>query len=194
MKKFSLVLGLFLLACLAVWGCRTAPDVVRVKMDYTPTNAVLPPKSMPQTPIFIIVQDQRKNPDQLGENTEKPKVVPVKVEPSEITPFMENAFKREFKKAGLNVVDSQAAAGRILKISILNLWVDEKSTYQATAVTQAEVLDKSGQKLFGDGFRATASRWGSSYSDTEYRKAASDVVVELIKNMFSNDAFMKSLS
>ncbi len=107
---------------------------------------------------------------------------------------MADAFKKEFKKAGLNVAESESGAGRILKVTLLNLWVEEKSTYQSSLVAQVTVLGKSGEKLFGDNFKAMAERWGTSYDETEYRKVISDTVVELQKNLFNNEAFLKSLS
>lgn len=195
MRRFSLGIGMGLLISLAVFGCRTPPDLVRVKMDYTPTNVVPPPKSFPQTPIFIgPFEDKRRNMDQIGENTEKAKAVPVRAEPGEILPFLEEAFTKEFKKVGLNVVGSSAEARKILRVSVLNLWVEEKNTYQSSLVAQVTVLDKSGKKLFDESIRAMAQRWGTSYDESEYRKIISDTVVELLKNLFNNEAFMKSLA
>ncbi len=195
MRRFSLGIGVGLFICLALFACRTPPDLVRVKMDYTPTNVVPPPKSFPQTPIFIApFEDKRKNPDQVGENTEKAKAVPVRAEPGEILPFMENAFTKEFKKVGLNVVASSAEARKILRVAVLNLWVEEKNTYQSSLVAQVTVLDKSGKKFFDESMRAMAQRWGTSYDESEYRKIISDTVVELLKNMFENETFMKSLT
>lgn len=194
MKRFNLAIALFLLISFAVFGCRT-PEVVRVKMDYTPTNLVPPPKSLPQTPIFIgPFEDKRKIRDQIGENIEKPQVVPIKADPAEILAFMEKAFKKEFEKGGLNLVESGTKADRILHVSVLNLWVQEKDTYQASLVAKVAVLDKSGKEIFNDTFRATSQRWGSSYDEDEYRKVISDTVVELLKNIFNNAAFMKTLA
>lgn len=193
-RRFILGMGLVLLIGLVFFGCRSAPDLVRVKMDYTPTNIVTPPKSFPQDPIFIApVEDKRKEPDLIGQNSETAKTVPVKADPAEIRSFMAGALQKEFRKVGLNTVESEGAASRVLKVTLLNLWVEEKNTYQASLVAQVTVLDRSGKKLFDDNFRAMTQRWGSSYSETEYRKAASDTVVELLKNMFNNDAFLKSL-
>jgi len=194
-RRFSLGIGVGLWIALAVFGCRTPPDVVRVKMDYTPTNVVTPPKSFPRTLIFMPpIEDQRKDPDLIGQNSESPKAVPVKADPAAIRLFVADAFKKEFKKVGLNVVESEAEASRILKVTLLNLWVEEKSTYQSSLVAQVTVLDKSGKKLFDDSFKAMAQRWGTSYDESEYRKAISDTVVELLKNLFNNEAFLKGLS
>ncbi len=193
-RRFILGMGLVLLIGLVFFGCRSAPDLVRVKMDYTPTNIVTPPKSFPQDPIFIApVEDKRKEPDLIGQNSETAKTVPVKADPAEIRSFVAGALQKEFRKVGLNTVESESAASRVLKVTLLNLWVEEKNTYQASLVAQVTVLNKSGKKLFDENFRAMAQRWGSSFSETEYRKAASDTVVELLKNMFNNDTFLKSL-
>ena len=138
--------------------------MVRVKMDYTPTNLVLPPKSFPQTPIFIDpFEDKRKTRDQIGENIENPQTVPIKADPAEVLASLENAFKKEFKKVGLNIVESRNAAGRILHVSVLNLWVQEKNTYQSSLVAEVAVVDRSGKELFHETFRAVGQRWGLSY-------------------------------
>jgi hypothetical protein len=165
-----------------------------VRMDYTPTNMVEPPKDRPGSSIFISpVTDKRKNPDQIGENNENPKVVPAKASPQEVLASVETAFKKEFTRAGLNVVDSKQTAQRIVEVSLLNLWVAEKNTFDAAVAANVEVKDQGGKVLDSQGFKGTATRWGSSYSQDEYRKAISDAVVELLKNMFNNDAFIKSL-
>ena len=193
MKRFSLGIGGLLLISFAVFGCRT-PEMGWVKMDYTPTNMVLPPKSFPETPIFIgPFEDKRKTRDQIGENIEKAQSVPIKADPAEILAFMENAFKKEFKKVGLNIVESGTEAGRILQVSVLNLWVQEESTYQSSLVAKVVVLDKFGKELFNETFRAMGQRRGSSYDEDDYRKVISDTVVELLKNIFNNEAFMKTL-
>ncbi|HSR12229.1 MAG TPA: hypothetical protein VLS90_12365, partial [Thermodesulfobacteriota bacterium] len=128
MKKFALIVGCIVLVSFAAFsGCRTAPDLVQVKMDYTPTNLVTPPKTQAQHSLFIApVEDKRKTPDQIGENTEKPKIVPVKTQASEVPAFVENAFKTEFRKAGFNLMDAKGDAQRVLKVTLSNLWVDEK--------------------------------------------------------------------
>ncbi len=175
-------------------GCLTTPELVQVKMDYTPTNMVVPPNDRPASSIFIApITDRRKNPDQIGENVENPKVVPAKASPQEVLASVETAFKKEFAKAGLNVVDSKDKAQRIVDVSLMTLWVQEKNTFDAAVGTDVEVKDQAGKVLDKQGFKGTASRWGSSYSADEYRKAISDAVVEMLKNMFNSDAFMKSL-
>lgn len=53
--------------------------------------------------------------------------------------------------------------------------------------------DRSGKVLASEGFKGAKSRWGSSYSPEEYRKAISDAYMEMINNIFRNDAFMQKL-
>jgi len=194
MRRFNLAGWVFFLIALAICGCQ-APEMVRVKMDYTPTNLVLPPKSFPQTPIFIDpFEDKRKTRDQIGENIETPQNVPIKADPAEILASLENAFKKEFKKVGLNIVESRNAASRILHVSVLNLWVQEKNTYQSSLVAKVAVVDRSRKELFHETFRAVGQRWGTSYDEDNYRKVISDTVVEMLKNIFNNEAFMKALA
>ncbi len=164
-------------------------------MDYTPTNTVLPPKTLPNTPIYIgPFEDHRKTPDQIGQNSEKAKIIPAKVEPGEVIPFMEKAFKQEFKRVGLNPVDSKGQAKRILQLTINSFWVEEKDIYESSLVAQISVFDPSGKKLYSDNFRGVSKRWGSSYDSENYRKVLSDTVVDLLKKVLDNDAFMKSLA
>lgn len=183
-----------LIICLLLVSCRAVPEMVRIKMDYTPTNMVPPPRGLPDISIFFIpLEDKRKKPDQIGENKEKPKIVPVKTDPGEVVSFMEKAFKREFGRAGLNVLDGKEKANRIFQISLQNLWVEERNTYQASVVANVKVQDQSGKILVSQGFRGLSTRWGTSYNENEYRKALSDAVVDLLKNMFNDSAFMNSL-
>ena len=175
-------------------GCLTTPELIQVRMDYTPTNMVTPPTDRPGSSIFISpIIDKRKNPDQIGENSEKPKIVPAKASAQEVLSSMQTAFNKEFTRAGLNIADSKEKAQRIIEVALLNLWVEEKNTFDAVVVTHVEVKDTAGKVLNSQGFKGATSRWGSSYSAEEYRKAISDAVVEVLKSMFNNDAFMKSL-
>ncbi len=184
---------MFILLSLSI-GCLTTPELIQVRMDYTPTNMVTPPIERPGSSIFISpIIDKRKNPDQIGENSEKPKVVPAKASPQEVLSAIDAAFKKEFTRAGLNVVDAKEKAQRVVEVSLMNLWVQEKNAFNAVVVTQIEVKDKAGKVLDSQGFKGTASRWGFSYSAEDYRKAISDAVVELLKSMFNNNAFIKSL-
>lgn len=188
----GLVFGLMVFILMA--GCGKVPDLVRVKMNYTPTNLVLPPKETSNVPLyFSAFEDKRKTTDQIGENTEKGKSIPAKAPPEEVIAFLGSAFDKEFRKAGLNVVGTGDKASRLLHVRLLNFWVDEKNTFQAVVVTNIDVQDRSGRVLLTQGFRGVAQRWGSSFSEDEYRKAVSDATVEMIKSMFNNDAFMKSL-
>jgi len=183
----------FILLNLSI-GCAATPELVQVKMDYTPTNLVTPPIERPGSSIFIApIIDKRKNPDKIGENIEKSKAVPAQAPPQKVLSSIEKAFKKEFTRAGLNVVDDKGKAQRIVEVSLMNLWVQEKNTFDAVVVNHVAVKDKMGKVLYSQGFKGTATRWGRSYSPDEYRKGISDAVVELLKNMFKNDAFMKSL-
>ena len=140
---------------------------------------------------FSSFEDLRKTPDQIGENVEKAKIVPAKASPQEVIASLEKAFKREFNRAGLNVVESREKAERLIRVILQSLWVEEGSTFQASVVARVEVSRRSGEVLANDGFRGTAGRWGTSYSPDEYRKVISDAYLELLKSIFQDDAFMK---
>ena len=193
MEKIRKPILLLFIVGFILCGCGgIAPEVIQVPMDYTPTNAVMPPRDIKDTPIyFVSFEDQRKNPDQIGENVEKAKIVPAKASAQEVMSSLEKAFKREFNRAGLNVVDSREKAERMIRVFLQNLWVRESSTFHASVVARVEVSSKSGEILANEGFRGAAERWGSSYSPEEYRKVISDSYVELLKSIFQNDAFMK---
>jgi hypothetical protein len=56
-----------------------------------------------------------------------------------------------------------------------------------------EVKDRAGKVLASEGFNGVKKRWGSSYGAEEYRKVISDAYMEMINNIFKNDAFMQKL-
>ena len=193
MEKIRKSVLLVLIVGLILCGCSgKAPEVIQVPMDYKPTNTVVPPRDIKHTSIyFASFEDQRKTLDQIGENVENPKPVPAKASPVEVISSLEKAFKREFDRAGFNLVEGPEKAERIIRVFLQNLWVQESSTFQANVVARVEVSSKSGEVLANEGFRGSASRWGSSYSPDQYRKVISDSYVELLKGIFQNDAFMK---
>ncbi len=180
--------------CLLIIGCGTAPEIVRVNLDYTPTNLAPPPKDLGgASSIFLIFADKRKILDQIGENKEKKKIVPIKTSPEGVTAFIDKAFRKEFVKAGFNVVDNQDSAQKIIRITLLNLWAEESNIYEANVAAGLEIQDKTGAVLAGNNFMGVGKRWGRSYSEDEYRKVLSDAVVDLVKNMFRDAAFVKSM-
>ncbi len=183
-----------IIMALYLGGCARVPSLVQVPMDYMPTNPVQPPRAIKNTPLyFASFHDQRKSPDQIGENREKGTSVPAKSSPQGVMSSLEKAFKQGFSRAGLNVVESQDQAQRIMVVTLQNLWVEEKNTFDAVVVANVEVKDRSGKVLASEGFKGAKSRWGSSYSPEEYRKAISDAYMEMINNIFRNDAFMQKL-
>ncbi len=182
------------IASLLVLSCRATLDVVYVKMAYTPTNIIQPPKLFTDNPLFFnSFEDKRKVPDTIGENNEKENIVPVKTQPGEVLPFIENAFKREFRRAGFNIVDSKENASRIINVSLINLWVQERNLYQGSIVISLEIKDNSGKTLVTETFRGLEKRWGVSLNEKDYRKTLSDALVDLLNNVFKDNGFMKNL-
>jgi uncharacterized lipoprotein YajG len=131
MEKIRKSVLLLLIVGLILCGCSgMAPEVIQVPMAYTPTNAVVPPRDIKHTPIyFASLEDQRRTLDQIGENVEKSKIVPAKASTQEVISSLEKAFKREFNRAGLNVVESREEAERIIRVFLQNLWEQEGSTF-----------------------------------------------------------------
>jgi uncharacterized lipoprotein YajG len=195
MEKFRRPVFLLLIVGLILGGCGgIEPEIIQVPMDFTPTNPVMPPRDIKDTPIyFASFEDQRRTGDQIGENVESANVVPAKAPPQEVISSLEKAFKREFNHAGFNVVENREKAERIIRVILQTLWVQEGTTFQARVVARVEVSNKSGDVLANQGFRGSAGRWGISYSPEQYRKVISDAYVELLKSIFQDDAFMKKL-
>jgi hypothetical protein len=194
MKKTVNVIFLSIIGVLYLAGCSIAPTMVQVPMAYTPTNPVEPPRTLKDTPIYFApFQDQRKNSEQVGENKEKEPSIPAKSSPEAVMSALEKAFKDGFNRAGLNVVESQDQAQRIIRVTLQNLWVEEKNTFDAVVGVNVEVKDRTGQVLASEGFNGVKKRWGSSYSAEEYRKVISDAYMEMINNIFKNDTFMQKM-
>ena len=193
MEKIRKPLFLLLIVSLIPNACGClAPEVIQVPMDYTPTNALIPPRDIKDTPIyFTSFEDHRRTSDQIGENIEGSEIIPAKASAQEVISSLEKAFRKEFTKAGFNVVESRGKAERIIRVLLQNLWVHEGPTFQASVVARVEVSSKSGEILASEGFRGIADRWGISYSPEQYRKVISDAYVELLKSIFKDDAYMK---
>jgi len=136
MRRFNLAAGVFCLIALGGLRMSHSGDGFGLRWIIRPRTWFFR-RSLSPDPIFIgPFEDKRKTRDQIGENIEKSQSVPIKADPAEILTFFENAFHKEFRKVGLNIVESRNAAGRILHVSVLNLWVQEKNTYQSTLVVK----------------------------------------------------------
>jgi len=189
----GLITSILFVLFLAI-ACRTPPDVLRLEMFYKPSRTVLPPIFLTENPIYFgAFEDKRKNPDQIGQNSQNSKIVPVMVESTVVAAFVKNAFKKELKRLGFNIVDSKIDAERVLNVSIQNFWIEEKSLYEASIVAEVFALDKSGKILASRNFRGLAQKWGFSLDAREYNEVLSNAVIDLLKNILNNAVFMKEL-
>ena len=82
--------------------------------------------------------------------------------------FVHDALRTQFEQAGIKVVDSQAAADRVVTTELLNFWVEETGTYKTDVRATVGVSNKAGQQLWKGTVNGGTSKWGKSLSGENY--------------------------
>ena len=77
-----------------------------------------------------------------------PSAVKVNITPEgAVTDFVQDTVKTQFQQAGIKVVDSAAAADRVVTTELLNFWVEETGTYKCDVRATFAVNSKGGASL-----------------------------------------------
>ena len=97
------------------------------------------------------------------------------------------------KEAGLPISDKVEGANIVLTGEILRYGVTETQTYKGELRLLLEI--HSGDKSVWKGVVVgRASRFGRSYKPDNYQEVLSDVVVEAVSRMLSDQTFLRVLS
>jgi hypothetical protein len=136
--------------------------------------------------------DQRKDKAYLGENREK--AAPRSVGTSDnVAAFITGHVLDLMKEAGLPVTDKVEGANLVLSGDILRYDVIETDTYKGELRLMLEV--RSGDKVVWKGLAVgRTSRFGRSYKMENYHEVLSDVIVEAVSRLLSDQVFLQVLA
>ena len=179
-------------------GCGPKPSSVNVPMKYRPTsqlNMNTFAGDLPEVSIHVgPVTDARDNRDQVGENLEEKKPVPVYATGVEPTQFVHDVMRDLLSKTGINVTEDRAAADRVLLADLHRFWTQETNTYESEVRATVTVQDRNGTQLWKGIVNGTAERFGRSLKAENYQEVFSDAMIELVEQgLLGNAGFRAAL-
>ena len=136
--------------------------------------------------------DQRKDKTFVGENREKGYSRYVTTT-DDVPVLLTSRVLDLMKEAGLPISDKVEGANLVLTGEILRYGVTETQTYKGELRLLLEI--HAGDKSVWKGMVVgRASRFGRSYKPENYQEVLSDVVVEAVSRMLSDQTFLRVLS
>jgi len=192
-RSLSSVLVLSLFTSLMA-GC--APrGPVNVSLRYTPKDELMIDSlagAALTTKVNVgkITDERGVDPQQIGENVEDSKPIPVRAKGEAVLSMVHQGFFKGLQEAG---IEEASDAPMSLRIHIMKLWVSEDNTYNATARFKVEVLrgDALVQTILVEG---SAKQFGSSMKGENYREVLSDAVLEAVQNLINSAEFREAFA
>jgi len=136
--------------------------------------------------------DTRQNPSLVAENREKPSNVRQVTTSSDVAAFVADHFKDTLRGAGLNIVDG--AADLNISGEIRKFFVTEANTYGGEISLLLHVKNSAGKELWTGLVTGDSTRWGRSYSATNYYETMSDMVLSATHNLLATAGFHDALA
>ena len=178
-------------------GCGKNASSVTVPMKFRPTsqmNMNTFAGDLPESTVFVApVTDARDRQDQVGENLEDEKPVPVFASGTEPTEFVRGVMTSLLTRAGLQVGQDQGQADRALLTDLHHFWTQETNTYEAEVRATVTVQDQGGRQLWKGTVNGTAERFGRSLKAENYQEVFSDATLEMVEGLLNNPGFRAAL-
>jgi hypothetical protein len=147
---------------------------------------------MDATPIrFEAFQDIRNDKEKVGENLEGDQAKAVTTI-DDVGAFVSSHMRELFDRAGLKIVDSDAAV--TIKGEVRQFFARETSTYTSQVEVQLTLVDRDGNTIWKGLASGEAKRFGRSYKIENYYEVLSDAVVNTVSSLLRSAEFRKALS
>jgi hypothetical protein len=181
------------LIAMALSASVSAALLQHLPLQWKPTSDLqLGTVQMTQSAIqFEPFLDVRENKQAIGENDEDDKPKPVTTT-DDVGAFVGNHMRELFKRAGINVVDSDGAV--IVKGEVRQFYVRETSTYKSEVAVKLTVVSRDGRTLWSGLASGDATRFGRSYRAENYYEVLSDGVVNTVSSMLESSQFQTALA
>jgi hypothetical protein len=144
----------------------------------------------PGDQVAIQLVDQRQTPrGQLGQNVQNSQEpVPVYENPQGgSSEMIQRALAAELQGLGLQIVAPQQAR-RVIRVYLINLWIQEDNTYNGEVRARIMVLNPAGQMLSDGVFVGSSKRFGRSLSVENYQETLTSMTREIIENWLETES------
>ncbi len=179
-------------------GCKTGPSgPINVPLQYRPKHSdpITGTFTASDLKVFIAVNDKRPQKDEIGTNVED--ATPVQVfASSDKTPgqYLKEVLAQELGNFGVQLVDAQEAADRVITLDLNKFWVQEDNNYSAEINAIATVKDKGGNQRWRGSVGGQGKTFGRSKSAENYNECFSDAARRTVAALVANPGFTKELS
>lgn len=200
-----LACGGLLTAALTAGACSSSPDIISFPLVYNPSEKADPAKVAglapipPGTLIFIAqIVDKRQvqDPNLLGISEDANPDAPVYNAAGGQFPteYVRNVYAKELTALGFPITADPVQATHTLQLQLDQFWIVEGSTYQATVMAQAWVIDRSGTTRWHGPIVGKSSRWGRSQSQDNFLQAFGDATLDSSVKLAVTPDFRASLA
>ena len=188
--------SILLVLAVSTAGCARRTSLT-VPLKFRPTSQLkmsVFAGEIPDAAVHVgAVNDVRANKEQIGENLEERKPVPVFAGSVEPAAFVDATFRSLLNRAGLPLVDEPGRADRVLVADLHYFWTQETNTYEAEIRLTITVRDRGGRQVWKGTINGTAERFGRSLSAENYQEVYSDSMVDLVQSLLGNAGFRDAL-
>jgi hypothetical protein len=196
MKQVILLTVMVLVVATTAPGVKAA--VQTITPDFKPTISLkqTPAFVPPNTIFFDEFQDERPNPEQVGENIENKsqRILVSTGDPQAVRRWVSRVLAAEFKKKGFQVLDRPAQADKILTGSIVQFWTVETTRYATETRLRFVVKDRLGKVYFDRELAGKAKNIGRRLSAAHYNEGFSNSLVMILDGLLIDRAFLQALA
>ena len=141
---------------------------------------------------FAKINDARTgNKELIGENREKPQIMPVTTK-DDVPAFVQKNMLELIEKSGLGVVKEGGA--HIINAELKSFFVTETDTYKGEVTMKVTLKNKAGKTLWTGLVSGSSTRFGRSYKADNYYETLSDALVEATHNLIASPAFHAAIT
>jgi hypothetical protein len=177
-------------------GCAPRPTTLTVPLVLHPTDDYGPTILVGHSlKVFVQpIHDSRSITDRIGENREKPIIVPIYSSGPAPADWLQDSLVNQLRLSGVNVVPDAAGADRQIVITLNQFWAEESPDYRARVLVSVQVLGPNGQVVWSGPADGQDSTVGLSLRPYNYQQVLSNAVVKLVAGLISNGGFAQAIS
>lgn len=180
-------------------GAQTASQLKDIRLVWRPSDTISSYGAIDlpiyQNTKFIIMPftDMRKQPSEIGINTEKrfSNIDMLVTTNQNVAEWLKDKFTKVFRQFGVNVVTENGTF--FVDVDVDKFFVTENARYNAEVSLNVKLSAKSGVVIWQGMTTGTVSLYGRSFKAYNYNEALSDATISAIHGLLNNDAFKQAV-
>lgn len=140
----------------------------------------------------IEINDLRTSGNEVGSNIEDRSRTRAVTTETDIAAWLKNRFTHCLSNYGF-IFNESSPADFTVRFDIIDYYVTEDNMYKGKLKAKVYLKNGSGENLWEDVIVGKSSPWGKSYSKENYLNVLSNVIIDGIKVLLKDTAFLSSL-